>query len=255
MLSHILTTARAAGDAILAHYGKEIPVDHKADDSPLTQADLAAHHLILAELTKAYPEIPVVSEEGELPDPATLGVRFWLVDPLDGTKEFIQKRGSFTVNIALIENGVPILGVVHAPALGETYWAAEGEGAWHSKADSEPVAIHAVAPTHPLRIVASRDHAGPEVTALLTRFPDASCLSIGSSLKFCLIAAGEADAYLRDVPTMEWDTAAAHAIILAAGASLLNWPSLEPLTYGKSGWRNGSLLTASSQALAQNLTQ
>jgi 3'(2'), 5'-bisphosphate nucleotidase len=253
MLSHILTTARSAGQAILTHYGKEIPIDHKADDSPLTQADLAAHHLILDALTALYPEIPVVSEEGELPDPATLGNRFWLVDPLDGTKEFIQKRGSFTVNIALIENGVPVLGVVHAPAMGETYWAAEGEGAWHSKDGSEPVAIKASAPAGPLRIVASRDHAGPEVTALLARFPDASCLSIGSSLKFCLIAAGEADAYLRDVPTMEWDTAAAHAIIRAAGATLLNWPSLEPLAYGKTGWRNASILTASSPDLAAKL--
>jgi 3'(2'), 5'-bisphosphate nucleotidase len=253
MLPHILATSRAAGEAILAHYGREIPVDHKADDSPLTQADLAAHHLILDALTSRYPEIPVVSEEGELPDPATLGGRFWLVDPLDGTKEFIQKRGSFTVNIALIEDGVPVLGVVHAPALGETYWAAEGEGAWHSKGDADPVAIRASAPAQPLRIVASRDHAGPEVTALLGRFPDASCLSIGSSLKFCLIAAGEADAYLRDVPTMEWDTAAAHAIIRAAGATLLNWPSLQPLTYGKTAWRNASLLTASSALLAEKL--
>jgi 3'(2'), 5'-bisphosphate nucleotidase len=253
MLPHILETARAAGQAILTHYGKEIPIDHKADDSPLTQADLAAHHLILDALTARYPEIPVISEEGELPDPATLGTRFWLVDPLDGTKEFIGKRGSFTVNIALIENGVPVLGVVHAPAMGETYWAAEGEGAWHSKGDSEPVAIRASEPASPLRIVASRDHAGPEVKALLARFPDASCLSIGSSLKFCLIAAGEADAYLRDVPTMEWDTAAAHAIIRAAGANLLIWPSLDPLTYGKSGWRNPSLLTASSIPFAQSL--
>ena len=253
MLQNILETARAAGQAILAHYGKEIPIDHKADNSPLTQADLAAHHLIFDSLTSSYPDIPVVSEEGELPDPSTIGDRFWLVDPLDGTKEFIRKRGSFTVNIALIQNGVPILGVVYAPALEETYWATENEGAWHSEDGSEPVAIHASQPASPLRIVASRDHAGAEVTALLERYPDASCLSIGSSLKFCLVAAGQADAYLRDIPTMEWDTAAAHAIIRASGATLLNWPSLEPLAYGKSDWRNGSILTVSSKDLARQL--
>jgi 3'(2'), 5'-bisphosphate nucleotidase len=253
MLNTLLETARAAGEAILTHYGKEIPVDHKADDSPLTQADLAAHHCILERLNLHFPDIPVVSEEGELPDPSTIGNRFWLVDPLDGTKEFIGKRGSFTVNIALIENGIPILGIVHAPALGETYWAAQGEGAWHSKGDTAPTAIRASEPASPLRIVASRDHAGPEVQSLLTRFPDASCLSIGSSLKFCLVAAGKADAYLRDVPTMEWDTAAAHAIIREAGATLVNWPSLTPLRYGKSGWRNASILTAASTTLAHSL--
>jgi len=253
MITKILEISQSAGKAILAHYGKEIPVDHKADDSPLTQADLAAHHLILDALTALDPSIPVVSEEGELPDPGSLGKRFWLVDPLDGTKEFIQRRGSFTVNIALIENGVPVLGVVHAPALEETYWASPEEGAWHQKKDQSPVAIQTGKVQSPLRIVASRDHAGPEVTSLLQRFPDASCLSIGSSLKFCLIAAGDADAYLRDVPTMEWDTAAAHAIVNVAGATLVNWPSLKPLEYGKTGWRNGSILTASSNDLAQRL--
>ncbi len=253
MINEILEIARNAGQAILTHYGKEIPVDHKADDSPLTQADLAAHHLILDALTALSRDIPVVSEEGVLPDPTTIGERFWLVDPLDGTKEFIQQRGSFTVNIALIENGIPVLGVVHAPALKETYWASPEQGAWHLKDGEEPVAIKASEPASPLRIVASRDHAGSEVTSLLERFPDASCLSIGSSLKFCYIAAGQADAYLRDVPTMEWDTAAAHAILNIAGATLVNWPSLIPLQYAKPQWRNGSILTASSQDLAQNL--
>jgi 3'(2'), 5'-bisphosphate nucleotidase len=283
MLSTITTIARDAGQKILAHYGQNIPVDHKADDSPLTQADLAAHHHILAALTALAPDIPVVSEEGVLPDPATIGPRFWVVDPLDGTKEFIHQRGSFTVNIALIENGIPVLGVVHAPALDETYHAEKGQGAWHT-AKSEapkPIKVSPVAgasspgpsrghlapeaqstkhkePTtvaQPLRIVASRDHAGPEVTALLARFPDASCLSIGSSLKFCLVAAGQADAYLRDVPTMEWDTAAAHAILLEAGGILVQWPNLEPLPYAKPTWRNGPILSCSSLELALTLAR
>jgi 3'(2'), 5'-bisphosphate nucleotidase len=272
MLFSIISIAREAGDLILAHYGKDGPVDHKADDSPLTLADLAAHHHILEALTALTPDIPVVSEEGELPDPTSLGPRFWVVDPLDGTKEFIHQRGSFTVNIALIENGVPVLGVVHAPALNETYHAAKGQGAWHIIKGGSPEPIN-VSPSpiqhsklniqhssngdanlHPgLRIVASRDHAGPEVTALLARFPAATCLSIGSSLKFCLVAASQADAYLRDVPTMEWDTAAAHAILLEAGGILVQWPSLEPLSYAKPTYRNGPILACSSQELAQTL--
>jgi len=274
MLDSIITIAREAGHLILAHYGKDIPIDHKADDSPLTQADLAAHHHILAALTALTPDIPVVSEEGALPAPATLGSRFWLVDPLDGTKEFIHQRGSFTVNIALIENGIPTLGVVHAPALNETYHAQKYQGAFHiirsnppqpirvslvdEIEDLPPSTIHdpqstIAAQPHPLRIVASRDHAGPEVTALLERFPDATCLSIGSSLKFCLVASGQADAYLRDVPTMEWDTAAAHAILLEAGGILVQWPSLVPLPYAKPTWRNGPILACSSLELAQAL--
>ncbi len=280
MLDSILTIAREAGQKILTHYAKDIPIDHKADDSPLTQADLAAHHHILKALTALNPDIPVVSEEGELPDPATLGPSFWVVDPLDGTKEFIHQRGSFTVNIALVENGVPVLGVVHAPALDETYHAAKGQGAFHTSGNNSPTPIHAaVAGTsspspskehpvtppqstihkepgtapQPLRIVASRDHAGPEVSALLARFPDATCLSIGSSLKFCLVAAGRADAYLRDVPTMEWDTAAAQAILLEAGGILVQWPDLTPLPYAKPTWRNGPILATSSPALARKL--
>jgi 3'(2'), 5'-bisphosphate nucleotidase len=253
MIDFILETAHRAGLAILEHYGKDGPVDHKADDSPLTLADLAAHQHIFHALSSRFPDIPIVSEEGELPDPATIGNRFWLVDPLDGTKEFIQKRGSFTVNIALIENSVPVLGVVHAPAMKSTYWAARGEGAWYAKDGETPTAIRSAEPASPLRIVASRDHAGPEVNALLARFPDASCLSIGSSLKFCLVAAAEADAYLRDVPTMEWDTAAAHAVVLESGAILVNWPQLTPLRYGKSGWKNGSVLTAPSETFAKTL--
>ncbi len=298
MLDSIRQIARQAGQHILAHYGKDGPVDHKADDSPLTQADLAAHHHILAALTALTPDIPVVSEEGELPDPTTIGPRFWVVDPLDGTKEFIHQRGSFTVNIALIENGIPVLGVVHAPALNETYYAEKAKGAFHTKGTEAPTPIH-VSPLpisnqqsavqtprtpaqppqttkhkpqstasaslsdlcasalktspSPLRIVASRDHAGPEVTALLERFPGATCLSIGSSLKFCLVAAGQADAYLRDIPTMEWDTAAAHAILLEAGGILVQWPALEPLPYAKPTWRNGPILACASLELAQTL--
>ena len=264
---HVLQIAREAGGKILTHYGKEIPVDHKADDSPLTQADLASHHHILAALTALTPDIPVVSEEGALPDPATLGPRFWVVDPLDGTKEFISQRGSFTVNIALIEHGIPTLGVVHAPAMNETYFAQQGQGAFHSQGSNPPTPISVdsqsenhgepgdltVPSASPLRIVASRDHAGPEVKALLARFPGASCLSIGSSLKFCLVAAGRADAYLRDVPTMEWDTAAAHAILLEAGGILVQWPSLEPLPYAKPTWRNGPILSCTSHELARKL--
>ncbi|MBI1842200.1 MAG: 3'(2'),5'-bisphosphate nucleotidase CysQ, partial [Verrucomicrobia bacterium] len=163
---------------------------------------------------------------------------FWLVDPLDGTKEFLKQSGEFTVNIALIRDRRPVLGVVHAPAIGLTYWADDG-GLAHRRRGSGPAeVIRARAPQRGrLTAVASRDHAGPRVEAWLRGHPDAQTTSMGSSLKFCLVAEGAADLYLRDLPTMEWDTAAAHAVLAAAGGTVWTLDG-SPLRYGKPGLRN-----------------
>ncbi len=253
MLEILRSIAEAAGLETLRFYGQALTVDAKADDSPLTQADLASHRLITSRLRDAFPDIAVVSEEDGERSAATLTAkRFFVVDPLDGTKEFIKKTGSFTVNIGLVENGRPVAGIVHVPATGVTY-GADATGAWRAEKAAAPAKIRTTRPGEKLRIVASRDHAGPEVEALLTRFPDADCLSIGSSLKFCLVAEGKADVYLRDVPTMEWDTAAAQAIVEVADGAVLTHPSHTLLTYGKPDYRNGSLLTIGDLALLDRL--
>ncbi len=223
MIEDLLQIARESGEIILSHYGQAIPAEKKADNSPLTLADQASHTFIAAALARLTPEIPVISEEGELAPyhERQTWRRFWLVDPLDGTKEFIKQTGEFTVNIGLIEDGLPTVGVVHAPAAKMTYWA-DHVGAWKQVGSDAARQIAAgrydlaSAPT----LVASRDHAGPAVAELVARHSTASLRSMGSSLKFCTVAEGAADIYLRDVPTMEWDTAASHAILRAAGAEL-----------------------------------
>ena len=254
MLSQLREIAEAAGQETLRFYGQQLTVDAKADDSPLTQADLASHRLILRELAAAFPEIPVISEEDEArPAGFDPDGTWFVVDPLDGTKEFIKQTGSFTVNIGLIKQHRPVAGIVHVPVSGVTY-GADASGAWRAEPDSDSVKISTIPAPDRLRIVASRDHAGPEVKALLARFPDAECLSIGSSLKFCLVAEGKADVYLRDVPTMEWDTAAAQAIVEIAGGALLTHPEHTPLVYGKPDFRNGSLLTVGDLSVLDRIT-
>ena len=242
--------ADAAGAAILTHYGRPIPVDRKADDSPLTQADLAAHRTILSHL--AASGLPVLSEEGDPESADRRGWRrFWCVDPLDGTKEFVKgshtppvTSGEFTVNIALIEDGEPILGVVHVPVHGVTYYAAGGV-AWKQVGDGAPARISTrPAPDGALVLVASRDHAGPEVAAILERVEAAGrhveSASMGSSLKFCLVAEGAADFYPRTVPTFEWDTAAAQAVVEAAGGGVATREA-DRLAYNKDDLRNPSV--------------
>lgn len=244
MTDLLLQIARNAGQKILAFYGTDAGVVAKADDSPLTLADRASHELIAEKLASLTPDVPVISEEAELPNPeARAGwERFWLVDPLDGTKEFLKQTGEFTVNIGLVENGVPTVGVVYAPAIDLCYWT-DGSTAWKKQGTGD--AQRLVAGTYeggkPV-LVASRDHAGPEVAKLVARHPDADFRSMGSSLKFCLVAEGAADVYLRDVPTMEWDTAAAHAVLRAAGATLRQADGL-PLAYNKPELRNPAIVT------------
>jgi len=249
----IAEIATAAGTDILGFYGRAGPIDKKADDSPLTQADRAAHERILAGLTELDPGIPVLSEES---DPEVFEARrgwsrFWLVDPLDGTKDFIKQTDCFTVNIALIEDGAPVFGLIHVPAKSLTYWSVQGGGAWRSDPRSQtPARLEVAAPDmRAPRIVASRDHAGPDVKRLLERFPGHTCLSIGSSLKFCMVAEGEADIYLRDVPTFEWDVGAAQCIVSEAGGTVYDLRTRAPLRYNKEDLRNGSLLTLGASAI------
>jgi len=224
--------ARAAGAAILTHYHAGVAVELKGDRSPLTAADRAAHHTIVDALRAWDASVPVVSEEGDLPPYETRRgwTRFWLVDPLDGTKEFLQQNGEFTVNIALIEEGEPVLGVVYAPALDLLYHAGKGSGAWKLERASPPVRIHSTRKPAgtPLVVAESRSHPSAELEAYLGTVPVARRVQAGSSLKFCWVAEGRADLYPRFGPTMEWDTAAGDCVYRQSGRE---GERRSPLTY------------------------
>lgn len=232
LLPAVVTLARAAGDAILAIYREDFAVTQKTDDSPVTAADLAAHHLILDGLTALTPDIPVVSEEGVIPAAAERATwnRYWLVDPLDGTREFIAKNGEFTVNIALIENGQPMLGVVLAPALDTLYAAAVGGGAWREQGGVRRTLSTRRWPNK-ATLLLSRNHPDPEAAARLAKLGDYETLQVGSSLKYCRIAEGLADAYPKLASIWFWDTAAAQCVLQEAGGSTLSLDDFVPLRY------------------------
>lgn len=252
LLQALHQLALEAGHAIMAVYDQPIAVEHKADQSPLTAADRAAHAVIAAGLARLSPELPLLSEEGaEIPwAERSQWQRFWLVDPLDGTKEFIKRNGEFTVNIALIDHGQPLLGVVYAPALGFGYLAEVGVGAWRVD-DAGLSAISPRALAEPWQVVGSRSHAGAEVEAFCARLPAHELVAMGSSLKICLVADGRADLYPRLGPTMAWDTAAAHAVLVAAGGLVVDAASRQPLRYNQQdSLLNPHFLAASPAALA-----
>jgi 3'(2'), 5'-bisphosphate nucleotidase len=239
LLPQVVNLARNAGDAILRVYCEVDPaVEYKRDNSPLTQADMASHHLIVEGLARLTPEWPVLSEESkEIPyDDRIHWHNFWLVDPLDGTKEFLRRNGEFTVNIALMQSNAPVLGVVYAPAMDVMYFAAKGAGAWKSDGKaSSPVPIRTAQSAHGhLRVVVSRSHGSGEEN--LDRFTGVAqrCefVPMGSSLKFCLVAEGVADLYPRTGPTMEWDTAAAQCIVEQAGGRVTDIDG-NPMQYNK----------------------
>ena len=247
LLGVLRTIAERAGKEILAYYveGEDIEVSEKADSSPLTQADLASDRFILQALRTLTPDVPIITEESvdEANPPDVSGGRFWLVDPLDGTKEFISRNGEFTVNIALIEDGRPVAGVVHAPALAMTWAGAfKDDGtriATFSETDRPPMDIEARhIPEAGATIVASRRHGDTaRLEAFLGGRKIAETRNAGSSVKFCLLASGKADIYPRFGRTMEWDTAAGHAVLSAAGGRVETVDG-EPLTYGKPGFEN-----------------
>jgi 3'(2'), 5'-bisphosphate nucleotidase len=232
--------ALEAGRRILDVYEREIAVQEKEDRSPLTEADRVAHELIVERLTALTPGIPVLSEESVAADYTQRRdwQRFWLVDPLDGTKEFINRNGEFTVNIAFIEGGRPVLGVVYVPVLGQIYSACRGLGAFRQLAECkpEPIKTRRYSGGKPV-VVASRSHAGPETAAMLAAIGEHDVVSMGSSLKFCLVATGSADVYPRLGPTMEWDTAAAQCVVEEAGGSVTDLHGT-PLVYNKPDLHN-----------------
>ncbi len=245
-----MTAALAAGRAAQQIYRGEFEVHRKADASPVTAADHAAEAIILEHLARAVADVPVVAEEqvaaGRVP---AIANEFFLVDPLDGTKEFVARRGDYTVNVALIRAGEPVLGVVYAPARNGLYAGdVLARHALYSQQHPEqplagarqPIRVRTV-PSRGLTVVASRSHATPETDTYLAGYQIAERVSVGSSLKFCLVAAAEADLYPRLGPTMEWDTAAGHAVLVAAGGQVLA-PDGRPLRYGKPGFRNSNFV-------------
>ena len=240
LIEAVLVIAEQAGDAIKAvyHQDEDVKVITKADNSPVTAADHAAHHVIVEQLGKLTPDIPVFSEESDNIPYAQRQTwsRYWLVDPLDGTKEFINRTGEFTVNIALIEHNEPVLGVVTVPIKDQAYVGGQGVGAF--KVDQghwQKISVRAVA-NRELVVVGSRRHGAEKLNALIAGMEaegySTDMTSMGSSLKFCLIAEGKADLYPRLAPTSEWDTAAAQAVLMEAGGRVLN-TEFEPLTYNR----------------------
>lgn len=250
-IESLVSLAESAGAAILDVYrsASAATMTTKGDGSPLTLADERSHEVIAAGLLRLAPGVPVLSEEGRPADARGLstGLR-WIVDPLDGTKEFLKRTGEFTVNIALVDDQWPLVGVVHAPVLGVSWTGSEGRAERWSGGERRPIFVEPDVDDSTLRIVASRDHAGVKVHALLARVPGARTLNLGSSLKFCHIAEGQADLYLRDGPTMEWDTAAAQGVVEAAGGQVLTLDGAR-LAYGKEGWRNPEFVVVGSRAL------
>jgi 3'(2'), 5'-bisphosphate nucleotidase len=222
LAARLMPIAARAGAAIMQIYDAGFAVQHKQDNSPLTLADLESQRLILEGLAEVTPDIPILSEESaQAPWSERRAWReLWVIDPLDGTREFVKRNGEFTVNIALVVEHEPVLGLVAAPALGLLYWGAQGVGAFsrHGSQAQQPIRISP--PQSPLRVVGSRSHASAETAAYLTRVAPHVMTGIGSSLKFCLVAEGNADLYPRFGPTSEWDTAAGQALLEAAGGQV-----------------------------------
>lgn len=239
MIEDLLQCVLDAGDIIMEVYNEDFEVMTKGDSSPVTIADQKGEAVIAEALARIAPHIPMVGEEaasdGIIPDIS--GGIFWLVDPLDGTKEFIHRRGDFTVNIGLIEDGHPMMGIVYAPDKGQIWWGITKVGAWTADVAGGHITNRRSIKTRPanmddLVIVASKSHRSAELEAWLAHYPDAENISVGSSLKFCLLAEGKADIYPRLGLTCEWDTAAAHAVLSAAGGRV-DAPDGTPLTYAK----------------------
>lgn len=245
-MEDLLAVAKEAGLATLEIYNKEFNVELKDDRSPLTEADKKSNEIILNKLQNLYPEIPFISEETKQIPYQTRKEwdHFWLIDPLDGTKEFIKRNGEFTINIALIKNQQPVLGVIYVPVKDIMYYAQQGKGSFKIEKGGGEIPIKAREATDDkLIIVGSRSHASQEFYDIVEEkkkhFNDVELISSGSSLKFCLVAEGKAHIYPRTGPTYEWDTAAGHAIALESGKEVYNFDDDEPLSYNKENLLNG----------------
>jgi 3'(2'), 5'-bisphosphate nucleotidase len=248
-INELLSIAREAGAAILKIYNdpqKSDTVTYKADESPLTLADEASNEVITKRLKAYFPEIPVLSEEGQdIPYQERKNWKhFWCVDPLDGTKEFVKRNGEFTVNIALIQNNEPVLGVIYVPVTDVMYYGNEADGAWKIDADGIKTQLKTDKRTGDWTAVGSRTHSSPEEAEMLAKYPVLTSVSVGSSLKFCLLAEGLAHIYFRQGPTMEWDTAAGQAILTHSGGTVTR-PDGTPFLYNKESLLNGSFLCLS----------
>ncbi len=243
LLGELRKVARDAGLEIMQIYESSIDVDFKDDGSPVTLADQAAEKIILKRLKDIIPHIPIVSEENASSHHIEASDQFFLIDPLDGTKEFLKKDGlgSFTVNIGLIEKGLPTLGVVYAPALNRMFFASSQTGAFEESSNGiQKITIRPVPSSGPVA-VASASHRDESTNNWLDKNNIKDTISIGSSLKFCLVACGEADVYPRFGPTMEWDTAAGDAVLRSAGGAVM-LPSGNPFNYGKTGYTNSAFI-------------
>lgn len=234
LLEPVRLLCREAGRAIMEVYASSFAVEHKEDDSPLTEADLRSHQVLEAGLRSLWPGVPVLSEESATVEP---GVRrgwdwLWVVDPLDGTREFIKRNGEFTVNVALVHRGRPVLGVVHAPALDLDYCAARDLGARRHRGVNHEVIRAATGIGTPLRVVGSRSHRGSSLDGFLERAAAHELVAVGSSLKFCMVAEGAADVYPRLGPTSEWDTAAGQCVLEQAGGRVVELNG-EPMRYNQ----------------------
>lgn len=275
-LASLIAIAAEAGAAISEVYHTPFDVSYKEDRSPLTLADQRSHAIILNRLQELSPQIPVLSEEGrDIPyDERKAWEYFWLVDPLDGTKEFVKRNGEFTVNIALIHTNGPVAGFIYIPEKRTYYFAAEGLGAYKlvdddtslpvlsldallKKAQRLPSHAGIVQPARPLNIIGSRSHASKEfgefIEAMKEKYPGVTILSAGSSLKFCLVAEGMADVYPRFGPTMEWDTAAGQCIVEESGGAVVDM-SRKRLTYNKESLLNNDFVVCGSQPLLKELS-
>lgn len=235
LLQSVIELARAAAHRIMAVYDTDFAVTKKDDHSPLTLADMAAHDTIVTGLSQLTPNLPVLSEEAaDIPfTQRTAWRRYWLVDPLDGTREFVKRNGEFTVNIALIEDQRPVLGVVYVPVSGVCYFASAGGGAYKLTPDDptpQPIRVRAWQNGRCCTVVGSRSHGGDSLNQFLANIGDYEILSVGSSLKSCLVAEGKADVYPRLGPTSEWDTAAAQCVVEEAGGCITD-TAMQPLRY------------------------
>jgi len=254
LVRKIVDISILAGQEIMSVYESDADcqVESKSDDSPLTRADRQANDIIVAHLAKLDPAYPIISEENKLQayEERKDFRRFWLVDPLDGTKEFIKRNGEFTVNIALVEDGRPIMGVVYVPVSGDTYFATKGEGAYHINSAGEETKLQA-SPYHigdeGLRVVCSRSHINEATQSYIDQLNAPATVSKGSSLKFILLASGQAEVYPRMGPTMEWDTGAAQIVLEEAGGQVLHHETLQPLNYNKENLLNPYFIATAAQ--------
>tara|TARA_B100001123_G_C15202763_1_gene984042 strand:+ start:183 stop:983 length:801 start_codon:yes stop_codon:yes gene_type:complete len=245
ILENLVIISKKAGDEILDVYKDAFQITLKDDLSPLTDADRRANAVITSMLKDLYPEIPILSEEGkevEFSERKKWDM-FWLVDPLDGTKEFVKRNGEFTVNIALIKNQLPIAGIVYAPTKSTYWYGAEGLGSYRMTENLDPKRIRVQESSQaPIRIVSSRSHSSPKLESYLSQFPEYEIVSMGSSLKICLVADSSAHIYPRLGPTMEWDSGAGHAVLKFAGGELIDRETGEELIYNKEILKNSDFI-------------